>query len=118
MDFAELALVNKGEYYVLNLGNVNFSKFSVKIKEYFKKNRYEYFIVENSLANKELISDIKKTGVAIRIFDGFTDEARDVVNWFGGGGQNSYGTVPWFTGGWKNIFKLENNGPQIFIFKL
>jgi hypothetical protein len=41
-----------------------------------------------------------------------------LVNWFGGGDKNSYGTVPWFIGGWKNIFKLKNNGPQIIILKL
>ncbi len=118
VDFAELALANKGKYYILNLCNVNSGEFFGKIKEYLTENHYEYFIIENSLANKKLITDIRKTDMAIKTFDGFTNGAEDVVNWFGGGARNSYDTVPWFAGGWKNIFKLKDNGPQIVIVKL
>ncbi len=118
VDFAELALAKKERFRVLNLSNVNFGEFSGKIKEYLTKNNYEYFIVENSLLNKKIISDIGRTGTVIKIFNGFIDQSGDIVNWFGGGGQNSYDTIPWFIGGWKKMFWLKNNGPQIIIFKL
>jgi hypothetical protein len=118
VDFAELVLGNKGKYYALNLYTVTSDEFFIKIKEYLTENHYEYLIVENNFAKRKGVYDIEKIGKAIKIFDGYTDEAKDVVNWFGGGAQNSYDAVPWFTGGWKNIFKLTINGPQIIVIKL
>ncbi len=118
VDFAELALKNKEDYYALNLYTVSSGEFYAKIKEYLTKNHYGYLIVENDFAKEKGVPDLEKIGTAIKVFDGFTDESQDVVNWFGGGDKNSYGTVPWFTGGWKNIFKLKNNGPRIIIVKL
>ncbi len=118
VDFAELALKNKGKYYALNLYTATNDEFYGKIKEYLIKNHYEYFIFEKSIAERKGVSDPGKIGTIIKIFDGYTDEAGDVVNWFGGGAQNSYDTISWFIGGWKNIFKLKNSGPQIIIVKL
>jgi hypothetical protein len=118
VDFVESALKNRGDYYNLNLYTASSDDFYGKIKKYLKENHYEYLIVENAFAKEKGVNDVKKIGTAIKIFDGYTDEAKDLVNWFGGGDKNSYGTVPWFIGGWKNIFKLKNNGPQIIILKL
>ncbi len=118
VDLAELTLKKESDYYVLNLYTATNDQFYAKIKDYLIKNHYEYFIVENNIATRKGVSDIGKIGTIIKIFDGYTDEAKDVVNWFGGGYENSYDTVPWFAGGWKNIFKLKINGPKIIIDKL
>ena len=118
VDFAELAIKNKEDYYVLNLYTVSSGEFYVKIKEYLKENHYGYLIIENDFAKEKGVPDLEKIGMPIKIFDGFTNESQDVVNWFGGGDKNSYGTVPWFSGGWKNVFKIKDNGPRIIIVKL
>ena len=91
VDFAELALGNMGEYHVLNLSDAK-----IDFEKYSSENNYQYLIIQSDK----------------------TDESRDVVNWFGGGHQNSYNTVPWFNGGWKNIFEMANNGPEIIIIEL
>ncbi len=105
-------------YHALNLYTVRSKEFFDGFFDYATREKYSYVILQTDLAEKRGIDMKAVPGTLINRIEGFQDPRWDIVNWFGGGDENSYDTVPPFRGGFLNLFRAPYNGPELSLYKL